>query len=53
MLRRLCILDLSKHQAAIQGDYDSRQTSAMPTFTRPAFSAKTYTIVNELVLNDL
>ena len=33
MLRKFCILDLSKHWAVIRGDCDSCQTSAMPIFT--------------------
>ena len=40
MLRRFCTLDLSKHQTAIQSDWDSCQTSAMPMFTRPLFPQK-------------
>ena len=31
---------LSKHRAAVQDDYDSCQTSAMPIFTRPLFQQK-------------
>ena len=40
MLGRFCILDLSRHQAAIQSDCDSCRKSAMPIFTRPPFPQK-------------
>ena len=48
MLRRFCILDLSKHCVAIQSDCDSCQTPAMLIFTRPPFP-KTYAVLNELL----
>ena len=43
---------LSIHRAAIQGDYDSCQTSAVPIFTRPLFPKKHYinTVMNELLM---
>ena len=47
---RFCMLDLSKHRAAIQSDCDSILSDIFNAkIHKTAFSSKTYTVLNELL----